>query len=318
MMGVCWALPVVTAITAAWGWLGWRAAAIHEEDKLAAILRADGAMASIDASDVRTFFGVPITDRSSYVTMKGEAVDIELAARLPKLKFLAIESAALPPDAGRCLSRMRHLEFVHMRDVRVDDEFWPHLEDLQKTRWLELVKTPITDAGLRSVGRLTALGYLDLSESGVTDQGLEHLDGLVKLYSLDVCGCPINGAGLRHLKSLPELAWLSLGHCRITDDGLENLPAFPFLRDLDLSYNPISDKSIKNLARLELLSNVNLNGTKITDAGLASLAAMGRGLDVTVKDTKVTDGGIATVQRQHPWMKIYRSGAPEAWRTGHD
>jgi hypothetical protein len=318
IVGVYWVLPVVTALTAAWGWLGWRAAAIYKEDKAAAILREYGAMASIDASDVKTLFGVPITDRSSCVTMKGNAVDIHLAACLPDLKYLTIESASLPPDAGLCVSKMGHLEFVRMGDVRVDDEFWPHLEDLRKTRWLEVVKTPITDAGLRGVGRLTALGYLDLSESGVTDEGLEHLHGLVKLYYLYVRGCPINGAGLRYLNTLPELCGLCLAHCKVTDEGLENLPPFPLLADLDLSYNPISDKSVKSLARLELLRNVNLNGTKITDAGLASLAAMGRGLDVTVKDTKVTDAGMATVQHQHPSMKIHRSDAPEAWQMGHD
>lgn len=69
----------------------------------------------------------------------------------------------------------------------------------------ELARTPVTDAGLRSLTAWSNLRQLDLSRTRVTSAGLEALRELPKLEALNLTETPVDAAGLEAAARLPAL-----------------------------------------------------------------------------------------------------------------
>ena len=131
----------------------------------------------------------------------------------------------------------------------------------------------ITDSGLRSLGRLTALESLNL--------GLAYLaEASVNLASLDVSFCErVSDAGLGHIAGgLFSLRRLALAGCRrISDEGLGQVAKT--LLDLDtLSVGQcvrIGDRSLELIAaHLRQLRRIDLYGCpRLSAAGVVALRA---------------------------------------------
>jgi len=83
--------------------------------------------------------------------------------------------------------------------------------------------TPITDAGLEQLQRLSLLEKLYIDENQITDAGLERLQGLRQLQVLSLCGNAITDSGLEHLKGLSKLQQLWLGKTQVTEEGVKKL-----------------------------------------------------------------------------------------------
>ena len=65
---------------------------------------------------------------------------------------------------------------------------------------------PITDAGLRSLGKSTTLQELYLDNTKITDEGFAQVKELPNLEVVAVSGTQVTGAGLVHVKSAEEPA----------------------------------------------------------------------------------------------------------------
>ncbi len=80
------------------------------------------------------------------------------------------------------------------------------LTGLTRLRELDLFSAIcITDVGMRSVGKLTALQVLDVSHTPVTDLGLKYLTGLADLRHLHVWSTRVTAEGARRLhRALPK------------------------------------------------------------------------------------------------------------------
>lgn len=77
---------------------------------------------------------------------------------------------------------------------------------------LHLGKTQITDAGLASLTRLTALRTLALDRTQVTDAGLAHLKGMKNLHTIDLFETRVTDAGVADLElALPECKIIRIG-----------------------------------------------------------------------------------------------------------
>lgn len=77
--------------------------------------------------------------------------------------------------------------------------------------YLDLQRSPITDAGMPYVGRSKSLTRLHLGYTSVTANGLRHLVPLAKLSSLDLTGTSIQiEDAVEHLQQLRSLRWLDL------------------------------------------------------------------------------------------------------------
>jgi hypothetical protein len=90
---------------------------------------------------------------------------------------------------------------------------------------LELGRTVITDAALKTVAQLPRLVSLDLRQTKITDAGLESLIGLKKIETLNLYGTEITDAGLKHLAKLKSLKNVYLWQSKATEAGVKQLNA---------------------------------------------------------------------------------------------
>ncbi len=90
---------------------------------------------------------------------------------------------------------------------------------------LDLGRTVITDAALKTIGQLPRLISLDLRQTKITDAGLESLIGLKKLETLNLYGTEITDAGLKHLAKIKSLKNVHLWQSKATKAGVTQLTA---------------------------------------------------------------------------------------------
>lgn len=90
---------------------------------------------------------------------------------------------------------------------------------------LDLGRTVITDAALKTVAQFPRLVSLDLRQTKITDAGLEALSGLKKLETLNLYGTEITDAGLKHLAKIKSLKNLYLWQSKATKAGVKQLNA---------------------------------------------------------------------------------------------
>jgi hypothetical protein len=108
--------------------------------------------------------------------------------------------------------------------------------------------SPVTDAGIKKLEKLTQLEGFGAVSDGVTD---DAMDTIVKFQELRDLG-------------------LSRG---VTDTGLAKLPALMKLNTLWLDRNVrITDAGLVHLAKCKSLTFVSLAGTKVTKAGVEKLS----------------------------------------------
>ena len=99
------------------------------------------------------------------------------------------------------------------------------MKDLTSLKWLFLVRTQITNAGLEHLQKLNKLERLYLTScTGVSDAGLEHLKDLTSLELLNLLFCEgISDAGMKHLHDLNNLKSLSPIDTNVTLNGVNKL-----------------------------------------------------------------------------------------------
>lgn len=88
---------------------------------------------------------------------------------------------------------------------------------------LDLGRTVITDAALKTVAQLPRLVSLDLRQTKITDAGLEALTSLKKLDTLNLYGTEITDAGLKHLAKIKSLKNVYLWQSKATKAGVKQL-----------------------------------------------------------------------------------------------
>ncbi|MEW4563650.1 hypothetical protein AB1K70_14045 [Bremerella sp. JC770] len=130
-----------------------------------------------------------------------------LAADLPHLEILYLNSSSVTDDGLSCLTRASKLRWLSLNLTGVTDAGLAHLKSISGLERLRLYRTRITDDGLKHLTGLSQLEVLDLSETDITDQGLEHLSSLARLKKLDLRGTKVSDAGAAKLqeKLSPEL-----------------------------------------------------------------------------------------------------------------
>jgi hypothetical protein len=89
--------------------------------------------------------------------------------------------------------------------------------------WLKLGDTPITDATLTQIARLSNLQKLHLEHTRITDAGLKSLTTLPRLAYLNLYATDITDAGLATVATLPALTSVYLWQTRVTPAGVAAL-----------------------------------------------------------------------------------------------
>lgn len=88
---------------------------------------------------------------------------------------------------------------------------------------LDLGRTVITDAALKTLSEFSHLAVLDLRQTKITDAGLAALTGLQKLQTLNLYGTEITDTGLKSLLALKNLKQVTAFQTKITPAGVKLL-----------------------------------------------------------------------------------------------
>ncbi len=104
----------------------------------------------------------------------------------------------------------------------------------------------------------------------ITDAGIRSIVKLSELRSLDLEGARLTDDGLKLIATLPELKNLELESCVITDARLEHLRGMK-LEELNLRNTQITNRSIEGLKQMKALRRLEVNNTGVTEAACAQL-----------------------------------------------
>ncbi len=90
---------------------------------------------------------------------------------------------------------------------------------------LDLGRTAITDAGIKTLAQLPRLAQLDLRQTKITDAGLEPLTALKNLQMLNLVNTAITDAGVKQLAVIKSLKTVYLWNSKVTEAGAKQLTA---------------------------------------------------------------------------------------------
>jgi hypothetical protein len=151
-----------------------------------------------------------------------------------------------------------------------------HLRDKDRLQTLGLFDCPLTDEGLKEVGRLSGVEALSLSlKAPLTVEGLRHLVGLSRLRILrfsDKGEIPV-AAVLEAIKGLRSLEQLEDYSPKVDEKALDALKDLPNLRAVSLG--SLKGAWLSRLARIPTLESITLRGCDgLNDDCLAPLSAL--------------------------------------------
>lgn len=139
---------------------------------------------------------------------------------LAKAKTAGAQVAAVKVESP--LVRVDFLTGVSKCDDAKVESILPLKENIVQ---LDLGRTIITDAALKSVAQLPRLLSLDLRQTKVTDAGLEALKGHKRLQTINLYGTEVTDAGIKHLAGIKTLKNVYLWQSKATKAGVKQLTA---------------------------------------------------------------------------------------------
>ena len=178
-------------------------------------------------------------------------------------------------------------------DHSADDDAILSLAPLTALQHLSLFESAITDNGLGKLSglRLDRLAYLNVLRTNVTDDGLKYLLRFPNLRHFAVSGKKITDNGVRILLRHPAIDSLDLPDTAVTDQGLQCI-CKKNIRVLSLAGTAISDKGISSLARMQSLEELNVSSTGITDLSLRTAGTLTSLRALYLRETRVSDSGL--------------------------
>jgi len=198
---------------------------------------------------------------------------------------------------------------VNLREVEIDDADLEHLQGLPHLRSVLLNKTPIGEAGLKTLGEIETLENIDLRGCATTNEGVAHLAGLSKLRGLrlssrqaedtsDLSGATsyVDDGAMASIGKLTNLEVLALDNLLVTEAGLAELADLKNLEELYLAGTPIGDEALALLDQFPKLRILRIAETNVSDDGLAHLVKLPnlKQLDIS-RCVSVTDAGMEHV-----------------------
>jgi internalin A len=254
------------------------------------------------------------------------------AAKLPRLKLLALHQTVFEEGIVESLADLEHLEYLYvsesrlaqkgkrplelrakkLRELHLDEVDWlaPGGLELggQDLEELSLKGTCVNEETLKAISDLDRLRVLDLSESCLTDETIEYLTSS-SVEHLNLAKNKITRAA-RTLSAAQSLRSLDLSQTQVGDDTLVHLSAAQSLRSLDLRDTKVGDATLTHLSKHKELTQLDLGGTNVGDVGLANLEQLKSLGRLYLDGTKVTDDGLAHLQKLEQLSTLDLSSCP--------
>jgi len=132
-------------------------------------------------------------------------------------------------------------------------------------------RNQVANDDLAALAELPTLRWLDLVDTGITDAGLSYLAKLPKLETLYLNNIQVGDDGVAQLAGLQELKMLHLGRTRVTNAALASITKLNKLQELHLERTKIDDAGLKSIESLPDLQELYLTGSAVTPEGVARL-----------------------------------------------
>jgi hypothetical protein len=161
-----------------------------------------------------------VRDHETFYTALAQGVTPAKDDVIAKAKTSGAQIFLLKPDAP--LLRADFLTGVSSCNDAKLEVLLPLKEQIAQ---LDLGRTAVTDAGMKTLGQLPRLASLDLRQTKITDAGLQHLAAASKLRTLNLYGTEVSDAGLKHLYNLKGLKNVFLWQTKATEAGAKQLTA---------------------------------------------------------------------------------------------
>ncbi len=227
--------------------------------------------------------------------------------QLQNLRWLRLRTGRFWGPGLRELEKSPRLERLCLwGETGITDRLVSYIEGLTRLKSLTLwgTSTPLTDASLASIGKLTSLEelYFIRIARDFTESGWAHLKNLRRLRIVEGIGSPAIGAqGLGHLTALPELEILN--DVELSADAIAVLPSFRNLKSLHFvggmppggTSVPLVDISgLAQLAQRPNLEDLSLAGDRWDPEDLVVLEHLKQLRRLSIMDD-VTDENLATI-----------------------
>ena len=184
------------------------------------------------------------------LSLSGEQVDDAVVERLRPfraLTYLVLDQAKITAPSYNVLPTLPELHELYLSGTGASDAAFQTIVQCRKLKNLHLVNLPISDAGLASLGKLTALEELELNE-------------------LDQLGSP----GFAHLADCHALKTIYVGGFTILSGMVENIARCKNLENVTLPGTVLKDADIASLSALTKLRTLNLEGSSVTGTAFAT------------------------------------------------
>lgn len=112
--------------------------------------------------------------------------------------------------------------YVNAREV-TDDQLSLLLPIRDQLLWLDLARTKIGDAGVKTISKLSALTRLNLQHTQISDAALKDISSMARLKSVNLVGTGISDAGLMALSATGSLERVYCFNTNVTASGVASL-----------------------------------------------------------------------------------------------
>jgi hypothetical protein len=177
---------------------------------------------------------------------------------------------------------------------RAADALVADVARLRRLQWLAIAFTPISDAGLNALGRLSGLESLRLAAlDGTTAAGFKPLERLTSLRALELESLPLADAELSLLRRLTALRTLELEQVGLTDAGMTHLEGLVELRRLNLDSVAVTAAGLDHLHNLRHLAALKIRRTAVRD--LAAIRGLVELRELEIMRNPIGDDGLAPI-----------------------
>jgi len=209
---------------------------------------------------------------------------MRLLENLVHLKRLRISPNATAAGL-KSLSRLGSLEHLFLCGGKYTDAGLKHLGRLTALKTLSIthsLSASASDAGMAPLANLTSLETLDLRRAlFVTDGAVEHLGHLSQLKRLNVEPTQITASGIARLRrALPD--------CLIIDSPPHSQPLPDPLANMSLT-KPLTLAELTLLKKLTNIQELRLNTAQFADVGLEHLKDLTNVESLELSSSEITD-----------------------------
>jgi len=215
---------------------------------------------------------------------------VKSLAACKSLKLLALDELSfVGTDGITALAGLTDLEELYLAGTIVDDDTSKVIARFPKLKKLRLARNQIGDAGLEVLSTYSGIEELDLSENSlITDAGMASIAKLTALKKLNLWRVQVSDDGALKLAPLTRLEWLNLDNTKLTDGGLPALKDMNSLKFLHLGSTQITAAGAPALFHLKSLKDLKITRTAL-GASNAAVSELKKHLPDTAIQTEYVE-----------------------------